>query len=265
MMKSDKSKTKDELIRELKALKAQFKELVKRWDRYPVPPQRVEDAPLKKVVITRDISLFRELPLFRVNQMDGGFYLSKACVVSRDPENPENQNVGIYRIQVKDHDRLGIQASAQHDLAIHIRKAEELNQPLRVAIAVSNDPVTSFVASSPLKYEEDEYGMVGAIRGEPAKIIKSEKGNLDLPAGAELVIEGEILIKEEKELLHKKTNPEAWKQIIENHAIIDNENVVFTPHIAFYSKEALHRIIENTILNIKDFEKNDLKKEYVVC
>jgi UbiD family decarboxylase len=114
-------------------------------------------------------------------------------VVSRDPENPENQNVGIYRMQVKDHDRLGIQPSAQHDLAVHLRKAEELDIPLRVAIAVTNDPITSIVASSPLKYDEDEYAMMGALRGEPTEVIASERGNLDLPAGAEFVIEGEIV------------------------------------------------------------------------
>lgn len=174
-------------------LKAQFHEFSKRWDRYPVPPKRVEDAPLKEVIIDKNPSLFRELPLFRVNPLDGGFYLSKACVISRDPENPEIQNVGIYRLQVKDHDRIGIQAGAQHDLGVHLRKAEELNIPLRVAIAVSNEPVTSLVACTPLKYDEDEYSMVGAIRGEPAEIITSEHGNLDVPAGAEVVIEGEIL------------------------------------------------------------------------
>ena len=174
-------------------LKSQFHELVRRWDRYPVPPKRVESAPLKEVILDKSPSLFRELPLFRVNPMDGGFYLSKACVVSKDPGNPENQNVGIYRLQVKDHDRLGIQIGAHHDLAVHLRKAEEVNMPLRVAIAISNDPVTSLVACSPLKYDEDEYAMMGAIRGEPTEVITSERGNLDVPAGAELVIEGEII------------------------------------------------------------------------
>ena len=174
-------------------LKAQFHELGKRWDRYPIPPKRVSDAPVKEVIIDKNPSLFRELPLFRVNPMDGGFYLSKACVVSKDPETGENQNVGMYRMQVKDHDRLGIQAAAQHDIAVHFRKAEELNIPLRIAIAVSNDPVTSLVASTPLIYAQDEYSMMGAIRGEPTKIIASERGGLDVPAGAEMIIEGEII------------------------------------------------------------------------
>jgi 4-hydroxybenzoate decarboxylase len=173
--------------------KAQFHELVRRFDRYPVPPKRVSDAPLKEVIIDKNLNLYNELPLFRVNPMDGGFYLSKACVISGDPEDPQNQNVGMYRLQIKDRDRIGIQAAAQHDIAIHLRKAEEVNVPLRVAIAISNDPVTSLVASTPLRYHEDEYSMMGAIRGEPTEIIASERGHLDLPAGAEIVIEGEII------------------------------------------------------------------------
>jgi 4-hydroxybenzoate decarboxylase len=174
-------------------LREQFHELARRWDRYPIPPKRVSDAPLKEVIIDKSPSLYRELPLFRVNPQDGGFYLSKGSVVSSDPETGEHQNVGIYRMQVKDHDRIGIQAAAQHDLGVHLRKAEELNMPLRVAIAISNDPVTSFVACTPLRYVEDEYSMMGAIRGEPVEVIRSERGNLDLPAGAELIIEGEII------------------------------------------------------------------------
>lgn len=173
--------------------KEQFDEIARRWDSYPVPAKRVSSAPVKEVIIDRNLSLFRELPLFRVNPLDGGFYLSKACTIARDPENPANQNVGIYRIQVKDHDRLGIQLSAQHDLAVYLRKAEELNVPLRVAVAVSNDPVISFVAACPLKYDEDEYAMMGALRGEPVEVASSERGDLDVPAGAELIIEGEIV------------------------------------------------------------------------
>ena len=174
-------------------VKEQFHELARRWDHYPLPAKRVKDAPVKEVILDKDFSLFRELPLFRVNPQDGGFYLSKACTIARDPENPEIQNVGIYRIQVKDHDRLGIQLSAQHDLAAYLRKAEERDSPLRVAVSVTNDPIVSFVASSPLKYDEDEYAMIGALRGEPVEVISSERGNLDVPAGADLIIEGEIL------------------------------------------------------------------------
>lgn len=122
------------------------------------------------------------------------------------------------------------------------------------------------INSARLKQMKKSAILINTSRGEivdTTALLKALDSKKLLGAGLD-VIEGEILIKEEKELLHKKTNSETWRQIIEDHAIIDNENVVFTPHIAFYSKEALHRIIENTIQNIIDFEKKDLKKEYVV-
>jgi len=170
-----------------------FQELARRWDRFPISPVVVRKAPLKETLITEDINIFRELPVFRVNEYDGGPYLSKAVVASKDPEDPKNQNLGIYRLQVKDKDRLGIQASAQHDIAVQLRKAEEMNQPLPVAIAIGNDPVVTLVGGMPLKYDEDEYEMVGAIKGAPAEIIRAETVDLMVPAGAEMVLEGEIV------------------------------------------------------------------------
>jgi UbiD family decarboxylase len=68
----------------------------------------VKTAPLKEVMINRDINIFKELPIFWVNDYDGGFYLSKAIVISKDPEDSENQNMGIYRLLFKDKDRLGV-------------------------------------------------------------------------------------------------------------------------------------------------------------
>lgn len=177
-------------------IKEQFLELSRRWDNFPVPVRYVSSAPVKEVKVTKDINLFELLPLFRINRHDGGFYLSKASVISRDPEDPDNfkkQNVGIYRLQVKGKDLLGIQALPFHDISIHLRKAEERNQPLPVAIAIGNDPVLSFVASTPLGYEESEYELAGALRGEPFEVVKAETSNLDVPAGSEYILEGEIL------------------------------------------------------------------------
>jgi D-lactate dehydrogenase len=67
------------------------------------------------------------------------------------------------------------------------------------------------------------------------------------------VIEGEELIKEEKQLLHEKQKTEVLARIMKDHIILSKDNVVFTPHIAFYSKEALERILETTIQNINAF------------
>jgi len=72
------------------------------------------------------------------------------------------------------------------------------------------------------------------------------------------VIEGEDLIKEEKELLHNKRDLKKIHQLSLDHQIIHNEKVIFTPHIAFYSEEAIQRIIEVSIENIRSFLRNKI-------
>lgn len=182
------------------SVKEQFFELDKRWSNYPVKPVWTNDAPIKEVTITENINLFDILPLFRVNKYDGGFYLSKALTVTRDPEAPEDfgkQNVGTYRIQVKGKDLLGIQPLQFHDIAVHLRKAEERNEKLPVAICIGNEPVLNLMASTPIEYAQSEYEFAGALKGEPIELTKSENG-LDIPARSEIVLEGYIIPRSRK-------------------------------------------------------------------
>jgi|TARA_B100002003_G_C14109561_1_gene533664 D-lactate dehydrogenase len=93
----------------------------------------------------------------------------------------------------------------------------------------------------------------GQIVDTDALLQALEKGIL---GGAGLdVIEGEELIKEEKQLLHETGNIDKWKTIVRDHKIFRMDNVVFTPHNAFNSKEALYRILDTTIENIQGFIK----------
>jgi D-lactate dehydrogenase len=78
-------------------------------------------------------------------------------------------------------------------------------------------------------------------------------------AGAALdVLEGEELILDEKQLLHYTQPNEKLEELAKNHILLKRDNVVFTPHIAFFSKEALERILTTTIENISAFEKGEI-------
>jgi D-lactate dehydrogenase len=92
----------------------------------------------------------------------------------------------------------------------------------------------------------------GIVETEALKYALDRK----ILAGAALdVLEGEQDIKEEKELIHKKMTEQEWQTLIRNHLIVKDKNVVVTPHSAFYSKEAVERIVDTTLENIKGFLK----------
>jgi hypothetical protein len=142
-----------------------------------------------------DINLFELMPLFRLNRGDGGYFIDKPCVVSRDPDdwnNDDVENVGVYRLHVKGRNRLCIQTVPHHDIAIHLAHAEEGGQDLPVAITIGNDPIITLMAATPMLYDQLEYKMAGAVQNEPYRVVRLSSG-LDVPWGCEYVLEGRIL------------------------------------------------------------------------
>lgn len=178
------------------SLREMFCEMNARWNSYPGEVRWVHNAPCQEEVITSGINLYELLPLFRINEYDGGFYLSKACIVSKDPTDPDNfdrQNVGTYRLQVQGPDTLGMQALPFHDIGVHLRRAEERNQPLPIAICLGVEPMLTCMSCTPLAYDLSEFKYAAALNGAPQELTKCLTCDLDVPAGAEYVIEGEVL------------------------------------------------------------------------
>ena len=176
--------------------RAQVDEFIARWANFPVKAEWRGDPPwAQNSREGDDVNIFEVLPVFRLNDGDGGFYLDKAAVISRDPDDPEDigkQNVGIYRIQVKGTRKLALQPVPMHDIARHLGKAEEKGEDLPIAITLGNEPVISIVASTPLAYDQNEYELAGALRGAPAPIARAPLTGLPVPWGSEVVIEGAI-------------------------------------------------------------------------
>lgn len=177
-------------------VREQVEEFTARWKKFPVPPVRKENPPWSENTVEGSaINLFELLPLFRFNVGDGGFYIDKAAIVSRDPDDPDNfgkQNVGIYRLEVKGTNKLALQPVPMHDVALHLRAAEERGEDLPVAITIGNEPIISIVAATPLGNDQSEYELAGALRGEPAPIATAPLTGYDVPWGSELVLEGVI-------------------------------------------------------------------------
>ncbi|NKB35744.1 MAG: UbiD family decarboxylase [Gammaproteobacteria bacterium] len=179
------------------SIKELFYELIGRWgsDKPLIDRIKAEDAPVNQNRIESDINLYDVIPLYRVNESDGGFYIGKANIVSRDPLDPENfdkQNVGIYRIQVHGPDQFSLLSVPSHDMAHMIRAAEAEDLPLKIAVMIGNHPAMAMFAATPINYDESEYGYASQMMGSPIQLTTSGNG-LDIQAGAEIVIEAELI------------------------------------------------------------------------
>ncbi|HDG0629576.1 TPA: UbiD family decarboxylase [Serratia marcescens] len=175
----------------------QIETFIQRWDDYPVEPELRDNPPWSENSVEgEDINIFDVLPFFRLNDGDGGFYIDKACVISRDPlakDNFEKENVGVYRMEIKGKRKLGLQPVPMHDIALHLHAAEERGEDLPIAIALGNDPIITLMGATPLKYDQSEYEMAGAIRGGKAyPIAKGPLTGFDVPWGSEVLLEGVI-------------------------------------------------------------------------
>lgn len=155
------------------------------------PVIQAEKAPVKEVRMKgTDVDLQR-LPNITHCGGDGGPYISSGLVVMKDPESG-TYNVGIYRIQIKGKNRLGIYPGAySHGMQI-IRANERAKRPTEVAIMIGHHPVVYMASQFRGAFEVSELEVAGGLLGEPLRVTKAETVDLDVPADAEIVIEGII-------------------------------------------------------------------------
>ena len=146
-------------------------------------------APVKQV-ITAAVDLGR-LPIPVHHEKDGGRYLTAGLLVSKDPSTGAKERIHS-SLASAGPDRLGILILPRH-LSHFYRAAEQAGKPLEVAIAIGVDPLLllSSQALTPLGF--DEFTIASTLYGEPLKLAKCETVDLEVPAEAEIVLEGRIL------------------------------------------------------------------------
>ncbi len=167
---------------------------------HPIAPVRVSAPPCQEVVITGDDlrGAGRGLAALPVPISTPGFdaapYLTATLAVTRDPESGI-QNMGTYRAQLKATDRLGVRMAARIGGAggyQHWRKHNKLKTPMPCAFVIGAAPVVMFTGPMKLPIDLDEMAVAGGLAGKPIRMAKCVSIDLDVPADAELVIEGLI-------------------------------------------------------------------------
>ena len=110
------------------------------------------------------------------------------CVISKDPETGE-RNMGTYRLMQQGPRRLGLFLSTTwRDMYAHLMKNERQGKPTPCAVVIGCDPPVPL--TSVARIRGDELGVAGALRGAPLEIVPCETNELEVPAHAEIVIEG---------------------------------------------------------------------------
>jgi UbiD family decarboxylase len=167
---------------------------------HPVPPVTVTQPPCQEVVITGDALRapgggLARLPVpVSTPGFDAAPYLTATLCITKDPETGV-RNMGTYRAQLKATDRLGVRMASRIGGAggcLHWQKYRARKQPMPCAIVVGCAPVVAFTGPQKLAIDQDEMGVAGALAGHPIRIARAVTVDLDVPADAEIVIEGLI-------------------------------------------------------------------------
>lgn len=172
---------------------AMTQEYEKRMEK-PVKPVLVKDGPCKENIYTgKDVDLFR-LPVPLIDDGDGGRYIGTChLVIVKDPGSGW-MNWGMYRIMVHNRDHVGIFVHHGNQAGVLYReKYLPQNRPMPVAIVVGASPLSVLMAATFLPLGESEVDYVGALEQQPVQLVKCETSDLLVPAGAEIVLEGEVL------------------------------------------------------------------------
>jgi 4-hydroxy-3-polyprenylbenzoate decarboxylase len=150
-------------------------------------PRRVGHAPCQEIVETANPSL-AGLPALQCWPGDGGRYITLPGVFTRDPATGA-RNVGMYRLQVFDDRTLGMHWQLHKGGAEHEHKATDR---MPVAIALGGDPAMMYAASAPLPPGIDEVVFAGWLRGGGVEMVPCRTIDLEVPAHAEIVLEGYV-------------------------------------------------------------------------
>ncbi|MFL6932941.1 MAG: UbiD family decarboxylase [Xanthobacteraceae bacterium] len=163
---------------------------------HPIAPVVVSAPPCQEVVITgealRDAGLKRLPVPISTPGFDAAPYLTATLCITRDPETGI-QNMGTYRAALKAADRLGVRMASRIGGAggyLHWQKYRALKVPMPCAIVVGCAPVVMFTGPQKLAIDADEMGIAGALAGSAIRTAKAVTVDLNVPADAEIVIEG---------------------------------------------------------------------------
>ncbi|HSC42823.1 MAG TPA: UbiD family decarboxylase, partial [Candidatus Binatia bacterium] len=169
-----------------------FEETVRRASA-PIAPRRVSAGPCQEVVMEGADVDITKLPLCTNNPRDGGPYITAGHVIIKDPEY--GNNLAIYRMMLVSKNEVTIRFTPGHDGHDFIRNAEKRGQKtFEVAVCIGVPPAVYVASQFEPRAGIYELEIAGGLSGEPVDVVQCRTIDLQVPALAELVLEGELQV-----------------------------------------------------------------------
>ncbi len=160
----------------------------------PIAPVEVSTGPVMENVLTgKDVDIFK-FPVPKWHELDGGRYIGTGgMVILRDPDDG-CVNLGCYRVQAFDRNVATVHIVDRRHGALIRRKYWERGLRVPVAVVCGQDPLLWYASTMAVPWGTSEYGYAGALRNRPIETVKGITTGLPIPATAEIVLEGEIVL-----------------------------------------------------------------------
>jgi 2,5-furandicarboxylate decarboxylase 1 len=158
---------------------------------HPIAPVIVDRGPVQDVAHENDIDLARLLPVPTWFEREARPYVTAGVIIAKDPET-QRRNVSIARLRLEGGPRVVAGIARNHHLHALVQKARGLGRNLEMAVAIGNHHAVLLGSQLYLGLGEDECGHIGGLLGAPLQLVKCRAVDLEVPAHAEIVLEGEL-------------------------------------------------------------------------
>lgn len=160
----------------------------------PIAPQLVAEGPVQEIVETGDAVDLSRIPAIWTSERDPGRYIASGMCIIKDPDTGI-RNMSVHRAQILGRNTTGYYMVPRQAMRIH-QMHQKLGRPMQAAMVIGGHPLIMFAAGYVAPFGMDELAIAGGLLRHPVRLVKCKTIDVEVPADAELVLEGEILPQE---------------------------------------------------------------------
>jgi 2,5-furandicarboxylate decarboxylase 1 len=223
--------TRDKIARGISVTVPEITKRIMKATENPIPVKNVEN--IKENFNTQKKPDLSKIPVPTYYKKDGGAYITAGVVIAKDPETGI-RNASIHRMLVSGKDKLGIRI-VPRNLYTYYKKAEEMDKPLDIAIAIGMHPATLLATTTSVPITTDELEVANNFHNGNMKLIKCESVDLDVP-DAEIIMEGKILP-------HEREPEGPFVDLTDTYDVVRDEPIIKLNKIHYKKDPFYHAIM----------------------